>query len=609
MVGMHMLLMLYMSYISLNSIHQKDMDFRCRWQIVVFLGIIISMLYGSYHSEEAPNYSFVKEATQAPPVMDYDYIIIGGGTAGCALAATLSEAANVLVLERGGSPYGNRNVENIGSFALNLADPTLNSPAQQFISEDGVINARGRVLGGGSAVNAGFYTRASRSYVANVGWDEALVNQSYEWVERKVAFQPPVLQFQSAVRDGLLEVGVDPYNGFTFDHLYGTKIGGTIFDSHGHRHTAADLLEYSYSMRTTVYLHATAHKIIFDIKKFQKPRAQGVIFWDALGIKHIAYIRAAGEIILSAGAIGSPQLLMLSGIGPQSELKSHGIDLVLDQPLVGQGMSDNPMNALFIPSPSPVETSLIQVVGITQFGSYIEAASGSIFARALALNLPAENQILPPQTNESSYKGGPNEEKKMILPIDIANAYAFIKSLINGSMDGGLILEKTMGPESKGYLRLVTTNPMDNPSVTFNYFQEPADLQRCVKGMETVIKVINSKPFSSKFRYPGMTVQQLINMMVSLPLNLRPRHLDATISLEQFCKDTVMTIWHYHGGCQVGKVVDKDYNVIGVSDLRVVDGSTFYDSPGTNPQATLMMLGRYMGKKILIHRLAGLIGS
>ncbi|KAL9265664.1 HOTHEAD-like protein [Drosera capensis] len=574
-------------------------------RITVVLLAMISMLYRSSNSEEAPSFSFVKQATQAPPVMFYDYIIIGGGTAGCALAATLSQSANVLLLERGGSPYGNRNIENIALFAIDLADPNPTSPAQRFISEDGVINARARVLGGGSAVNAGFYSRASHAYIEKVGWDEALVNQSYEWVERKLAFQPPVLQFQSAFRDGLVEVGVEPYNGFTYDHIYGTKVGGTIFDSHGHRHSAADLLEYAYSMRTTVYLHATVPKILFDNQKLKKPKALGVIFSDALGIKHKAFLRAGvkNEIILSAGAIGSPQLLMLSGIGPASELQFQGIDVVLDQPFVGQGMADNPMNALFVPSPSPVETSLIQVVGITQFKTYIEAASGSNFATALALNLPEAHEIFSPQTNQSYHV--PNDQK---LPIDISNAYAFINSLINGTIAGGLILEKITGPHSKGYLRLKSSDPQDNPSVTFNYFQEPEDLLRCIKGMETIIKVIDSKPFS-RFRYPGMTVQDLISMMVNLPLNLRQRHLSDTISLEQFCKDTVMTIWHYHGGCHVGKVVDKEYQVMGVSRLRVIDGSTFYESPGTNPQATVMMLGRYMGRRILKGRLGGKIGK
>ncbi|KAL8154230.1 hypothetical protein V2J09_011990 [Rumex salicifolius] len=187
------------------------------------------------------------------------------------------------------------------------------------------------------------------------------------------------------------------------------------------------------------------------------------------------------------------------------------------------------------------------------------------------------------------------EEEKTAA--DVAKAYDFIYSLINGTLRAGLILEKTMGPKSKGHLRLTSRDPNENPSVTFNYFQEPEDLIRCVKGMETIVKVINSNSFAG-FRYP-VDIQGLFIQMTSLPLNLRPRHFDSAFNMEHFCRDTVMTIWHYHGGCQVGKVVDKDYRVMGVDRLRVVDGSTYHDSPGTNPQATCMMLGRYMGRRIL----------
>lgn len=106
------------------------------------------------------------------------------------------------------------------------------------------------------------------------------------------------------------------------------------------------------------------------------------MYRDAAGGKHKAYVKngSKNEIIISAGALGSPQLLMLSGVGPLEQLKAHNISVVLDQPMVGQGMSDNPMNAVYVPSPAPVEISLIEVVGITHFGAYIEAASGENFA-------------------------------------------------------------------------------------------------------------------------------------------------------------------------------------------------------------------------------------
>ena len=86
-------------------------------------------------------------------------------------------------------------------------------------------------------------------------------------------------------------------------------------------------------------------------------------------------------------------------------------------------------------------------------------------------------------------------------------------------------------------------------------------------------------------------------------VNLIPKHINDVTSLQQFCKDTVITMWHYHGGCHVGKVVGPDYRVLGVDGVRVVDGSTFDESPGTNPQATVMMMGRYMGVKIVMERL------
>lgn len=174
-----------------------------------------------------------------------------------------------------------------------------------------------------------------------------------------------------------------------------------------------------------------------------------------------------------------------------------------------------------------------------------------------------------------------------------AEMKAAVDSYLASSVQGGIVLQKISGPASSGYLELESLDAKDNPKVTFNYFSDPKDLEKCVKGMETVIQVIESAAVS-KFRYPTGTIQAYMDFMVALPLNLRPRHLSATFSLEQFCMDTVITIWHYHGGCQVNKVVDHDYKVVGVDALRVIDGSTFYfDSPGTNPQATVMMLGRY----------------
>lgn len=99
-----------------------------------------------------------------------------------------------------------------------------------------------------------FYSRADPDFYqrSGINWDLTIVNQSYEWVEKEVVFRPEIRSWQSAVRDGLLEAGVKPYNGFSFDHLLGTKIGGSTFDPSGRRHSAADLLNYANAMNIKV---------------------------------------------------------------------------------------------------------------------------------------------------------------------------------------------------------------------------------------------------------------------------------------------------------------------------------------------------------------------
>ena len=113
-------------------------------------------------------------------------------------------------------------------------------------------------------------------------------------------------------------------------------------------------------------------------------------------------------------------------------------------------------------------------------------------------------------------------------------------------------------------------------------------MERCVRGIEAMERVVRSRAFS-RFTYGNHTAME---MEADFPVNLLPRHPGDTRPLQQYCRDTVMTIWHYHGGCHVGGVVDRDYRVMGVQGLRVIDSSTFKYSPGTNPQATVMMLGR-----------------
>ncbi|KAL6496639.1 hypothetical protein OROHE_027355 [Orobanche hederae] len=330
----------------------------------------------------------------------------------------------------------------------------------RFLLEEGVPNARGRVLGGSRAINAGFYSRADPDLYKNSGLngDLRVVNHSYEWVEKAIVFQPDLKNWQSAVRDGLIEPGVDPYNGFTFNHYVGTKIGGTTFDKMGNRHSAADLLQYAKPLNIKVAVHAIVERILVassssSALSASKQSAIGVVYRDRTGAYHHAMVRDKGEVLLSAGALGTPQLLLLSGIGPRPYLSSWGIPVVHHYHYVGQDLYENPRNGISIVPPMPLEHSLIQVVGITNSGAYLEAASNVI-------------------------------------------------------------------------------------------------------------------PFSS------------------------PACGNEWIRRGLFLEAAQCTIWHYHDGCVTGKVVDRNFRVSGVGALRVVDGSILSVSPGTNPQATALMMGR-----------------
>lgn len=548
-------------------------------------------------------YPFIKRGSsfESSKKSEYDYIIVGGGTAGCPLAATLSKKFNVLLLERGGVPFNNPNVSFLHNFHITLADTSPTSASQFFASTDGVLNARGRVLGGGSSINAGFYTRANPRFIRKVGWDNELVKESYPWVEKQIVHRPKFSDWQRAVRDGLLDAGVSPFNGFTYDHKYGTKVGGTIFDRFGRRHTSAELLASADPTKLTVLIHATVQKIVFDTAG-EKPKAKGVIFKDENGKEHEAFLGNdwQSEVIVSSGAIGTPQLLLLSGIGPKEELQKLNIPVVLNNQFVGQGMADNPMNTIYVPSKRPVQQSLIETVGITNLGVYIETSSGfsqskdSIHCHhgIMSAEIGQLSTIPPKQRSQEAVKA--YVKSKRDIPVE--------------AFRGGFILSKVANPWSTGELKLINTNVEDNPAVTFNYFSHPYDIKRCVEGIRLAIKVVQSEHVTNYTLSDRETEEKMLNLSVKASVNLIPRHPNDTKSIEQFCRDTVITIWHYHGGCHVGKVVNSEYKVLGVDRLRVVDGSTFTESPGTNPQATVMMMGRYMGLKILRDRLGKLAG-
>ncbi|KAJ7953822.1 Protein HOTHEAD [Quillaja saponaria] len=509
--------------------------------------LLFTNLYLSHASEPQGNrHWYMTSDVKEISGKSYDYIVVGGGTAGCPLAATLSKRFNVLLVERGGSPYGNPLVmeKKFCGFSFIQTDK-YNSVAQSFTSEEGVFNLRGRVLGGSSAINLGFYSRASKNFIRKASWDAELVRDSYNWVESRVVFQPKLTPWQAVINVSLIEAGILPYNGFSLEHIKGTKVSGSVFDESGRRHTSADLLEGGHPKHITVLVNATVKSIIFNKNGDSKEnRAHGIRFIQSNGSlsqTFEAYLKQPrnsgswGDVILAAGSLGSPQVLLLSGIGPQKHLKNFNIPLVADLKKVGQGMQDNPSIGMQwdaksenrLPEPN-------QVVGIADDFKII-----------------VEGFITPIRLNATS--------------IAIAGKIAF--------------------PASRGKLELKNADPRQNPAVNFNYLSSEKDLDECIKMSQLLDKVASSEEIA-----------------FFLGIERKNKSISTEDEVRKFCKKNVMTYFHYHGGCAVGSVVDNDYRVYGVKGVRVVDGSTFSESPGTNPMATLLMLGRYQGIKILRER-------
>ncbi|OMO82512.1 hypothetical protein COLO4_22955 [Corchorus olitorius] len=517
----------------------------CLLKAFIFLLIDLS---SCFPSEPQPQGELPYLTSDAKEVAgkSFDYIIVGGGTAGCPLAATLSEKFSVLLVERGGSPYGNPLVVNKRFYGFSLIQTDeFSSVAHDFVSTDGVRNTRGRVLGGSTAINGGFYSRASEDFIKNAGWDKELVKDAYAWVESRIVFTPELTPWQTVVEFALLEAGILPYNGYSLDHVEGTKIGGSIFDIWGTRHTSADLLKAANPKNLVVLLNATVKNILFHSNGNEtETTVKGISFIKSDGNTdqtYSAYLNqhknstSFGDVILSAGAVGSPQLLLLSGIGPRKHLENFNIPHVLNLKGVGKGMKDNPCISVLVDTdPESRQPEPPQVTGIAKDYKFI-----------------VEGGIIPISFNATR--------------MPIAAKIAF--------------------PVSEGKLRLNSTDPRRNPSVKFNYLAEEEDLNNCAKMVKLLERVAKS---NSVAFYLGFKHQDKL--------------MASNDDERKFCKENVRTYYHYHGGCIVGSVVDNDYKVYGVKGLRVVDGSTFQESPGTNPMATLLMLGRYQGLKVLRER-------
>jgi len=529
----------------------------------------------------------------------FDYILIGAGSAGCVLAERLSADGRhrVLILEAGGSDARFWIRTPIG-YGRTFADASVNWKYQtqpnSGLNGRTMYWPRGRVLGGSSSINALVYCRGMPAdfddwrAMGNVGWGWEDVRPYFEKSERRVDsagrattggaldikdvtpfLHPTRANWLGAARELGLPV-TDDFNGPHPEGLGCYQV--TIRD--GKRRSAADAFLRPALRRDTVKLetHAWVGKI-----RFSAGRATGVE-WSRDGRQH--YSAAAKEVILCAGAVNSPQLLQLSGIGPGGALSAHGIAPTVDNPAVGGHLQDHLAVVYSFKATRPtLNDELHSTLGKLRAGlRYLLTKSGPL---ALSVNqfggfLRADPAALRPDVqlyfNPVTY--GTGDARRMRIEVD--------------AFPGFYLCFQPTRPTSVGRIDIASGDFREAPLISPNYLSTDKDVLDVAHGGRLVQAIARTQAMRDLILAP--IAQDLCAMG------------DAEL-LADF-RTRAATVYHPVGTCRMGNdssdsVVDSTLRVHGAERLRVVDASVFPTVTSANTNAPTLMVAQKAADLIL----------
>lgn len=522
--------------------------------------------------------------------MQYDHVIIGGGSAGCVLAARLSEdpATTVCLIEAGGGGAGFLVRAPAMVAGMISGRPKINNWALWTTPQPGLsgrrgFQPRGRALGGSSAINAMLYIRGHPSdYDAWAdagarGWDWASVKPWFIKAEGnargasvhhgaegplQVADQRQPATITRAFIQACGENQLQQNDDFNADRQEGAGLFQVTQYHQGARKgercsaAAAYLHPVMKRPNLTVIIHARAERLTLDGK-----RATGVLIRRRGKRQHI---RARREIIVSAGAFGSPHLLMLSGIGPSDALREHRISVLHELPGVGQNLQDHLDYIITYAS------RRADVVGLNPAGLMRLARAGFDWRRT------GEGLFASPMAEGCAFlRSDPALEKpdlQLHFVIGIVDQHMRRLHLANGYSCHVCLLR----PHSRGSVGLASANPALPPRIDPAYLSDPRDLPPLMRGarlMETILESPALAPWRGRRFYP---------------------HDGSDAALEADIRARADTIYHPVGTCRMGQddlaVTDPQLRVRGVERLRVVDASVMPGLIGGNTNAPTIMI-------------------
>jgi choline dehydrogenase len=528
----------------------------------------------------------------------YDYVIVGGGSAGCVLAARLSAEADrsVLLLEAGG-PDNHFLLRMPLGFLRALFQPELSwgyfSEPEPNLGERRLWLPRGKVLGGSGSINGMFYMRGHSNDFNT--WR----NQGCEgWGYRDVL--PYFRRMESSWR------GAGPYHGDsgplpvtpidtakllheplmrtaaaagfnTTEDLHGEveegfARGEVNIDRHGRRASTSRAYLHPVMGREnlTIEMNALTTRVLID-----KERAVGV---EYVQNGHVERVYADREVILCGGSYNSPQLLMLSGIGPGAQLRRHGIEPVVDLPGVGGNLSEHPHVPMEFAASRPV-TFLNELRFDRIAGSVIQwvlSGTGPLATQINSCNIVIRTR---PQLRQPDIQ-------LMCNPVrmDAKIWFPGITSRQDDRITAGVVV---LHQKSRGRVSLASANATDAPRILLNLFEHPDDLETAKRGIEAARHIYSTQPQAD-----------LVACETSPGIALKTDG-----QLDDYIRKTASVTQHPVGTCAMGigpdSVVNPELRVYGTAGLRVVDASVMPTIVGANTNAAVIMIAEKASDMIL----------